>query len=179
MATHSRPRSRPCNCNTSSAWARSSAPGSCVRQAAPQHGRARPHPARRPHWRSTRPKSPAAAKKRSRDRRRRTQPPGQDADRRRRRGRGRRGSGPGRIRLKEVPDYSAASLHPFIADNLAPGAIAKTDGWSALSRRSQRSNTTPVGHRRPLASSSPGGAPSFPTSGLGLGRLPTVGPPPF
>ena len=41
------------------------------------------------------------------------------------------GAGPGRIRLKEVPDYSAASLHPFIADNLAPGAIAKTDGWSA------------------------------------------------
>ena len=55
---------------------------------------------------------------------------GQDADRRRGRGRGRR-VGPGRIRLKEVPDYSAASLHPFIADNLAPGAIAKTDGWSA------------------------------------------------
>jgi hypothetical protein len=41
------------------------------------------------------------------------------------------GAGPGRIRLKEVPDYSAASLHPFIADNLAPGATAKTDGWSA------------------------------------------------
>jgi hypothetical protein len=42
-----------------------------------------------------------------------------------------RGAGPGRIRLKEVPDYSAASLHPFIAANLAPGATAKTDGWSA------------------------------------------------
>ena len=41
------------------------------------------------------------------------------------------GAGPGRIRLKEVPDYSAASLHPFIADNLTPGATAKTDGWSA------------------------------------------------
>jgi hypothetical protein len=41
------------------------------------------------------------------------------------------GAGPGRIRLGEVPDYSAASLHPFIADNLAPGATAKTDGWSA------------------------------------------------
>lgn len=41
------------------------------------------------------------------------------------------GAGPGRIRLKEVPDYSAASLHPFIAANLAPGATAKTDGWSA------------------------------------------------
>jgi hypothetical protein len=38
------------------------------------------------------------------------------------------GAGPGRIRLGEVPDYSAASLHPFIADNLAPGATAKADG---------------------------------------------------
>jgi transposase-like protein len=40
------------------------------------------------------------------------------------------GAGPGRIRLQEVPDYSAASLHPFLAANLAPGATAKTDGWS-------------------------------------------------
>jgi len=39
--------------------------------------------------------------------------------------------GPGRVRLAEVPDYSAQSLHPFIAGNLAPGATAKTDGWSA------------------------------------------------
>ena len=39
--------------------------------------------------------------------------------------------GPGRVRLAEVPDYSAQSLHPFIARNLAPGATAKTDGWSA------------------------------------------------
>ena len=41
------------------------------------------------------------------------------------------GAGPGRVRLAEVPDYSAASLHPFIAHNLAPGATAKTDGWPA------------------------------------------------
>lgn len=39
--------------------------------------------------------------------------------------------GPGRVRLAEVFDYSAQSLHPFIAQNLAPGAMAKTDGWSA------------------------------------------------
>jgi hypothetical protein len=38
--------------------------------------------------------------------------------------------GPGRIRLSQVTDYSAASLHGFIAVNLAPGATAKTDGWS-------------------------------------------------
>ncbi len=40
------------------------------------------------------------------------------------------GRGPGRIRLSPVPDYSAASLHAFLAANLAPGATAKTDGWS-------------------------------------------------
>jgi ISXO2-like transposase domain len=39
--------------------------------------------------------------------------------------------GPGRIRLGEVPDYSADSLHPFIAGYLRPGATAKTEGWSA------------------------------------------------
>jgi hypothetical protein len=41
------------------------------------------------------------------------------------------GAGPGRVRLREVSDYSAKSLHPFIAQNLAPAALAKTDGWPA------------------------------------------------
>jgi hypothetical protein len=40
-------------------------------------------------------------------------------------------AGPGRIRLAAVADYSADSLHPFIAQNLVPGATAKTDGWAA------------------------------------------------
>src|SRR6201987_4785295 len=40
------------------------------------------------------------------------------------------GLGPGRLRLSQVADYSAASLHAFLAANLAPGATAKTDGWS-------------------------------------------------
>jgi hypothetical protein len=40
------------------------------------------------------------------------------------------GLGPGRIRLSQVPDYSATSLHAFLAANLGPGATAKTDGWS-------------------------------------------------
>jgi predicted RNA-binding Zn-ribbon protein involved in translation (DUF1610 family) len=34
----------------------------------------------------------------------------------------------GRIRLRTVPDYSATSLHAFLAANLAPGATARTDG---------------------------------------------------
>ena len=40
------------------------------------------------------------------------------------------GLGPGRIRLSQVADYSAASLHAFLAANLGPGATATTDGWS-------------------------------------------------
>jgi len=40
------------------------------------------------------------------------------------------GAGPGRIRLSQVPDYSATSLHAFLAANLVPAATAKTDGWS-------------------------------------------------
>ena len=39
--------------------------------------------------------------------------------------------GPGRIRLAEIKNFSADSLHGFIADNLAKDATAKTDGWSA------------------------------------------------
>ena len=38
---------------------------------------------------------------------------------------------PGRIRLVKIPDFSAASLHGFVAANMAPGATIKTDGWSA------------------------------------------------
>ena len=40
------------------------------------------------------------------------------------------GLGPGRIRLSQVPDYSAASLHAFLATNLGRGGTTKTDGWS-------------------------------------------------
>ncbi len=39
--------------------------------------------------------------------------------------------GPGRIRLAAIKDYSATSLHAFIATNIAPATTAKTDGWSA------------------------------------------------
>ena len=42
------------------------------------------------------------------------------------------GAGPGRIRLQEVSNYTADSLHPFIAQNLASTATGKTDGWHAF-----------------------------------------------
>ena len=41
------------------------------------------------------------------------------------------GKGPGRIRLAPIADYSAASIHAFMAANLATGASAKSDGWAA------------------------------------------------
>jgi hypothetical protein len=37
---------------------------------------------------------------------------------------------PGRIRLTEIEDFSATSLHAFLATNLTPDATAKTDGWA-------------------------------------------------
>lgn len=39
-------------------------------------------------------------------------------------------NGPGRIRLSVIRDFSAASLHRFLRAAVAPGATAKTDGWS-------------------------------------------------
>ena len=39
--------------------------------------------------------------------------------------------GPGRLRLAPIADFSARKLlHAFIKTNVAPGATAKTDGWS-------------------------------------------------
>jgi ISXO2 transposase-like protein len=40
------------------------------------------------------------------------------------------GGAPGRIRLAEITDFSAPSLHGFIAANVAPGTTIRTDGWS-------------------------------------------------
>ncbi len=40
------------------------------------------------------------------------------------------GDRPGRLRLAAIADFSADSLHAFLAANLAPGATAKTDGWA-------------------------------------------------
>ncbi len=39
--------------------------------------------------------------------------------------------GPGRIRLAPIADYSATSLHGFLAAEVAPEATLKTDGWPA------------------------------------------------
>src|ERR1700741_1939517 len=41
---------------------------------------------------------------------------------------------PGRLRLAAIKDFSAASLHGFVAANVAPGATIKTDGWPSYPR---------------------------------------------
>ena len=37
----------------------------------------------------------------------------------------------GRVRMRQVPDCSAASLASFVRDTVAPGACVHTDGWPA------------------------------------------------
>ena len=39
------------------------------------------------------------------------------------------GSGIGRVRMRVIPNASAASLHPFVLDSIAPGSTVHTDGW--------------------------------------------------
>ena len=37
--------------------------------------------------------------------------------------------GIGRIRMRRIPDASAASLHPFVREAIEPGSVVHTDGW--------------------------------------------------
>lgn len=39
------------------------------------------------------------------------------------------GAGIGRIRMRMIPDCSAATLHAFVADCIEPGSMIHTDGW--------------------------------------------------
>ena len=41
---------------------------------------------------------------------------------------------PGGLGLAAIKDFSAASLHGFVADNVDPGATIKTDGWPSYAR---------------------------------------------
>ncbi|MGH8783451.1 IS1595 family transposase [Paraburkholderia sp.] len=43
------------------------------------------------------------------------------------------GPGIGRIRMRQIPDASAASLMPFVQDSAAPGSVVHTDGWLGYS----------------------------------------------
>lgn len=77
------------------------------------------------------------------------------------------GAGPGRIRLQQVPDYSAASLHPFLKANLAPGATAKTDGWSGSPGAPGIAREPHAVGRMAALSCCPGPAASSPISNAG------------
>lgn len=51
----------------------------------------------------------------------------------------------GRIRMRRIPDASAASLMPFVCDSIEPGSIVHTDGWlgyEPLEKNGYRHRTT-------------------------------------
>jgi transposase-like protein len=48
-----------------------------------------------------------------------------------------RGEGSGRVRLKLIPDASAASLTGFVKANVEPGAVVLTDGWPSYASLSE------------------------------------------
>lgn len=65
------------------------------------------------------------------------------------------GEGIGRIRMKRVPDASAASLVPFIEEAVAAASIVHTDGWDGYSGLRQKGyvhEVTKLGERRASAS---------------------------
>jgi transposase-like protein len=39
------------------------------------------------------------------------------------------GKGIGRIRMRQIPDASAASLEPFVQESVQSGSVVHTDGW--------------------------------------------------
>lgn len=84
---------------------------------------------------------------------------------------------PGRIRLAELSDYSASSLHPFLAGNLAPGATAKTDGWSAYPGAPGVAHDPHVIGKIAAHVVLPWVHRIFQSQSLGLGRLPRSAPP--
>ena len=43
------------------------------------------------------------------------------------------GKGIGHIRLRQIPDASAESLHTFVRESIQPGSVVHTDGWSGYS----------------------------------------------
>ncbi len=54
----------------------------------------------------------------------------------------------GRIRLRSIPDASAASLHSFIRDSIEPGSTVHTDGWPSykgLEQEGYRCETSVIG----------------------------------
>jgi transposase-like protein len=65
------------------------------------------------------------------------------------------GAGIGRIRMRRVPDASAASLLGFVTDAIEPGSVVHTDGWesySGLEKKGYRHKVTLLKKRAAAAS---------------------------
>jgi hypothetical protein len=65
------------------------------------------------------------------------------------------GPGIGRIRMRMIPDCSAANLHAFVVDCVEPGSVIHTDGWSGyagLEKKGYQREITKVGKREEEAS---------------------------
>ncbi|MGH8650091.1 MAG: IS1595 family transposase, partial [Burkholderiales bacterium] len=64
------------------------------------------------------------------------------------------GRGIGRIRMRHIPDASAARLHPFVSDAVEPGSVVHTDGWegyTGLDQIGYRHEVTPLRGRKGAA----------------------------
>ena len=65
------------------------------------------------------------------------------------------GAGTGRIRMRMIPDCSAANLHPFVVDCIEPGSVIHTDGWAGyvgLEKEGYQRHITKIVKRREKAS---------------------------
>ena len=65
------------------------------------------------------------------------------------------GPGIGRIRMRVIPDASAASLQPFVQDSVEPGSLLHTDGWqgySGIEKKGYKREITVLRGRRKEAS---------------------------
>jgi len=65
------------------------------------------------------------------------------------------GPGMGRIRLRRIPDASAASLHAFLEECIEPGSVVHTDGWegyTGLEAKGYRHKATVLQGRQATAS---------------------------
>jgi len=57
--------------------------------------------------------------------------------------------GLGRCRIAVLPDASAASLHPFVTDNVEPGATVITDAWQGYAGIDTLGYTRDAGQGQP------------------------------
>jgi hypothetical protein len=52
------------------------------------------------------------------------------------------GKGIGRIRMRQIPDASAASLEPFVQESVQSGSVVHTDGGRATTESRKKDTST-------------------------------------